>query len=68
MISIHAPSDGSDHKTNKAGDKMYIISIHAPSDGSDNKYNAKAYDKVISIHAPSDGSDLGATRGLKLRT
>ena len=55
-ISIHAPREGSDRKSQLC--RMFeLISIHAPREGSDRYcwlYHGRV---VISIHAPREGSD-----------
>ncbi len=57
LISIHAPSEGSDKQV--VNEYLYelLISIHAPSEGSDWILDGWHYLFKISIHAPSEGSD-----------
>jgi len=56
LVSIHAPSEGSDrhsgHRREKGG-----VSIHAPSEGSDWGTVFLLDPEHVSIHAPSEGSD-----------
>ena len=44
QVSIHAPREGSDHKSNRMSSILNLVSIHAPREGSDYHQRNKSPD------------------------